>query len=196
MLELILVRHGETESNKAGTYLGWTDIGLNENGINQVRLLRDKLANAKIQRILTSPLKRAVQTAEIINESCKAEIRYIEELKEINFGLWDNMTFQEIQNKFPKEHKKWLENSDNYHFPEGESAAELYERVSKVIEQLTAKEKDVTILLVTHQGVIRNIISYLLVNTREDSWHFKVDNCGITKIEITDGYAVLTKLNG
>lgn len=191
MLELVLVRHGETDSNKEGKYLGWTDVPLNEHGISQAMKVRDKLKDVKFDQVICSPLKRARETAEIISKN----IAYHEELKEINFGLWDNLSHREIEEKYAEEYKLWISDWQKFTFPQGESAMDMNKRVTNFIDKLVNEQESGYVLIVTHSGIIRNIIAYLLGMKMEDSWHFSIDNCGITKIQITEGYAVLTELN-
>ena len=90
MMELIFVRHGETDSNKKKTFLGWTDAELNDEGIRQACKLGEELKRITFDGIYSSSLKRASKTAEIINEKLNMEIVYSDNLKERNFGIWDD----------------------------------------------------------------------------------------------------------
>ncbi|MCR4434661.1 MAG: alpha-ribazole phosphatase [Clostridiales bacterium] len=196
MVELILVRHGETASNKKGTYCGWTDVELNEEGIKQAQEVQKKLAGLQVDSIYSSPLKRASKTAEIINENFKLEIMYSDNLKERNFGVWDNLDYGEIAGRFPEEHSLWVKDWVNYCMQDGESAYQQYKRVAQFTEELTSSHESGTFVIVTHHGCIRIILAYLLGMKVEDTWHFKVGNGSITRIEIVHGYPVLTLLNG
>jgi alpha-ribazole phosphatase len=196
MLELIIVRHGETDSNIKGTYLGWTDVELNDTGLKQAEAVSEKLKSTKFDFIVSSPLKRAKTTAEIINKSHKQEIVYNDSLKERNFGLWDDLTYKEIIEKYPEESEEWAKNWSNYAPPEGESAVEVYEKLMDFIDKLIIEKQEGTILIVTHLGCIRKLIGHLLGMGIDGSWRFRVDNCSITKIMITEKYPVLTLLNG
>ncbi|URZ15902.1 alpha-ribazole phosphatase [Clostridium felsineum] len=189
MLKITLVRHGETDGNKEKKYLGWTDIELNEKGILQAKIVRDKLSEEKFDLIISSPLKRAKATAEIIGNT---NIIYEDNLKEINFGLFDNLSYKEIRAQYPEECEKWINNND-FTFPHGESFSRMYTRVQNFVDKIKTKEG--SILVVTHSGIIRSIIAYLLNMEEEKAWHFSIDNCGITVIDITKGYAVLRALN-
>ncbi|WP_010248175.1 alpha-ribazole phosphatase [Acetivibrio cellulolyticus] len=195
-MELILVRHGETDSNKRQTYLGWTDAELNENGVQQVQFLRDRLKGTKIDGIYSSPLKRAMQTAKIINEDYKLDIKCSQGLKERNFGIWDDLTYKELTEQYPTEYSEWVSDWVKYRIKDGESAEDAYDRAAAFIDELLKNGGDGVFLIVTHLGVIRFILAYLLNMGIGSSWRFRVDNASITRVEIKDGYSVLTMLNG
>lgn len=196
MLELILIRHGETNSNKKGTYLGWTDVELNEEGIKQAYIAKVKLSGQKFDAIYSSPLMRARKTAEIINENFGLDIIYADDLKERNFGIWDDLTYKEITEKYPSEYDVWKNDSVNYCMDGGESSIQAYYRIVKYIEDIVNRNLKGTFIIVTHLGCIRKIISYLLGMKMEDSWRFRVDNCTITRIVVNDEkYAYMTQLN-
>ncbi|MFL0194668.1 alpha-ribazole phosphatase [Clostridium sp. WILCCON 0269] len=192
MLELVMVRHGETDSNKNGKYLGWTDVELNKYGISQAEKARDRLKHISFDVVISSPLKRARETAEIISE----DVIYDSELKETNFGLWDNLSFQEIKEKYPQDYKLWMKDWGGFIFPSGESVMDMHKRAVNFVDKIINEKQEGTVLIVTHAGLIRSIIAYLLGMGIAGAWHFCIDNCSITRIQITDGYSVLTELNG
>ncbi|AEV69429.1 alpha-ribazole phosphatase [Acetivibrio clariflavus] len=196
MLELILIRHGETDSNIRGSYLGWTDMELNENGIDQVKLLKERLKGVKVDKIYSSPLKRALQTAKIINENYNLDIVTDDGLKERNFGIWDDLTHEEMARRYPEEYNEWINDWIKYRIKDGESAQEAYDRAAVFVDEVIKSNKDGVVMLVTHLGTIRFILAYLLGLGIENSWRFRVNNASITKVEINDGYSVLTMLNG
>lgn len=196
MLELILVRHGETDSNIRGTYCGWTDSELNEKGRSQARRAARKLKNIKPDFIYSSPLKRAFCTAEIINRNFSKEIICLDSLKEHNFGDWEDMTHAEILEKYPYESSEWQKDWINYNMKGGESAIEVFGRIATFLVNLLDKHKNSTILIVTHSGCIGYILAYLLDMPIEGIWRFAVKNGGITIISINDEkYAYLKALN-
>lgn len=197
MKELILVRHGETESNNRGTFLGWTDVELNEAGIRQAYAAREKLKDIKFDAVYSSPLKRVRATAEIIYEGMSPDIIFCNELKERNFGIWDNLTYSEIQQKYPLECEAWGKDWLNYCIDKGESALAAHNRITDFIDSLVKDSKDERILLVTHLGCIRTITAHLLGLPMEGAWRFRVGNGSITRLEVNnEGFAYLTMLNG
>ena len=196
MIELIIVRHGETDSGKQGRYCGWTDAELNEEGLRQTHALCRRLDGQHIDAIYCSTLKRAVNTAEIINERLRLNIVSSDALREKNFGIWDNLTWQEIVKAYPLEYDEWCSNWLGFTVMGGESALEAHNRVTGFIDELLEKSGSGVFLLVTHQGVIRSLLVHLLHMQLEDVWRFKLDNGSITRVEIDDkGYAYLTQLN-
>jgi len=196
MTELVIVRHGRTQSNTRYAYCGWTDVELDEEGISQARSARDRMRSLKVDYIFSSPLKRALKTAEIINENFNLPITCSESLKERNFGVWEDLQYEEICEKFPEQVKMLEKDWMKYCIQNGESALQFYSRVVEFVDGLLS-DKQGTFLIVTHLGCIRNTVSHLLGMGIEGSWRFRVDNCGITRIQINDeGYAYLTQLNG
>lgn len=197
-MELYLIRHGETAANQKKVFQGWLDLPLNQTGQNQAIWLAERLQNLQFSKIYYSPLLRAEQTAELIREKIKISLEMAAEpaLKEINFGQWEGMSSQKIQETSPDKYQNWLADWQRYTLPEGESCQEMYQRVtswlSKAIETHLQNEK---LLIVTHEGVILQMISYLLQIGLERCWHFRVEPGSLTIIKQTDGFATLTKLN-
>lgn len=197
MLELILVRHGETDSNVRGTYCGWTDPELNKKGKNQARRAARKLKEIKPDFIYSSPLKRAFHTAEIINRNYGKDIIRSENLKEHNFGIWEDLTHAEIIEKYPDESSLWQKDWANYRIKDGESAIEGYARVVTFLEELLERHKSGTVMIVTHSGCIRYILAHLLEMTFEGIWRFSVENGGIAIAVVNkeEGFAYIKAFN-
>ncbi len=196
MLEVILVRHGETDSNVEGRYLGLTDVSLNENGINQALGLKDKLKDIRIDYVYSSPLKRCRETAGIINEAHNSAVLYSDDLKERNFGLFENLTYEEICNKYPVQKDLWENDWVNYRIEYGESALEFHKRICSFTDGILRQKHMGVMLVVAHSGCIRSIIAKFLGLGVQAAWSFKIDYCGVTRFEIRDNYPVMTLLNG
>ncbi|MCX7842876.1 MAG: alpha-ribazole phosphatase [Clostridia bacterium] len=196
MLELIFVRHGETDGNKKGTYLGWTDVDLNETGERQAQGAAYKLKDEKLDGMFSSPLRRCIATAEAINRHHNLNIELVEALKERNFGVWDNLTCAEIISKYPEEYNSWTADWINYCMRDGESSLDVLNRAAGFIDSLISRRKAGRFLLVSHLGCIRILVAYLLGMGIEGSWRFRIDNCGIARVTVNDeGYAYLTSFN-
>lgn len=196
MTELVLVRHGETDGNVRKTFCGWTNLPLNDNGLRQAETAALKLKGEQIDSVYASPLIRAMDTAKIINRYHGARICPADELKERNFGKWEDKTFEDISECFPEECAAWQGDWANYLIEGGESALQAYQRVNDFVGGLIKEQKGGKILLVSHFGPIRYVVCGMLGLTINDIWRFYIDNCGITRIRIDEkGFAWLAALN-
>lgn len=196
MTELYIIRHGQTDSNVRNTYLGHTDIELNHNGLKQAEKLAKKLSAVKFDALYTGPLSRAVQTAEaIVKEQSGLVMTMNYGLTERDFGIWDNLTYDEIVQKSPVESKLWFDNWVDYEIPDGESARQVHERVGSTVDKIIAQNPDKKVAVVTHLGVIRHMIAHLLKMEIGDSWHFTADNCSVSTIRVDGGHILVTGLN-
>jgi alpha-ribazole phosphatase len=196
MTELILVRHGETDGNVRKSFCGWTDLPLNENGIKQAAYAAERLKNEDIDIIYASPLKRAYETAKLINGNHNSNIILTDALKERNFGKWEDKTLEAISECYPEECTAWQCDWANYMIESGESAVQAFQRVNAFVSNLVEEKKGFKILIVSHLGPIRYITVDMLGLTINDIWRFTIDNCGISRIRINeDGFAWLAALN-
>lgn len=152
---IILVRHGETEWNVLGKFQGCKDIALSNEGILQARYLHKRFQN-KFDHIYTSPLKRAMQTAEIISQGSNTSPIVETGLTEINFGEWEGLTMKEVRTNFPKEFIKWKNDDLNAPMCGGEQSLKIASiRAEKSILKIAKKNKGENIIIVAHGGIIK-----------------------------------------
>lgn len=152
---LFLVRHGETEWNALGKFQGCIDIELSEEGIFQATLLKEKVQNS-FDYIYSSPLKRALDTANIICSNKNIKPKVEPNLREINFGEWEGLTPKEIEKLYPEDFVKWK--SDELIAPicGGDLSLKLASiRASKAILNLVSTHKNKKIMIVCHGGIIK-----------------------------------------
>ncbi len=193
MVTLYIIRHGETNSNIRRTCLGHKDVELNESGKAQALDLCKRLANVQFDAVYSSPLSRAIST---IAPYEKTPVIMNFALIERDFGIWDDMTFDEIKSAYPNEYEKWHADWLGYKIPEGESSAEVQSRVNDVMDKIINNHPNGTVAVVTHLGTARHIISHLLGLTAEQSWLFTFENAKYAVIEIDDnGNGLLKGLN-
>lgn len=196
MGKLILVRHGETELNREKKFFGWLDPSLNKTGKHQAFLAGKKiekiLEGKESVKIYTSPLKRALETCgEMRIDKFTKEIAH--DLKEINFGIFEGLSYEEILEKYPQESKVAFTQWEDYDFQIGESPRELQGRVISFIErELDLKGINI---IVTHWGVINSILSYFFSKDLEAYWKFSLKNGGIALIDFNEGFPVLEGFN-
>ncbi|XLD74232.1 histidine phosphatase family protein [Cetobacterium somerae] len=124
MGKIILVRHGESKLNIEGVYYGILDPELTEKGKEQAEKTREILKSINYEKIYASDLRRAIDTAEIVNYK-KLEILIDQELRELNFGIFEGHSYKELLDKYPEELKKSQSNWENYNYITGESVLEL-----------------------------------------------------------------------
>jgi len=154
-MKLIFCRHGETDWNAEGRMQGHADIPLNQIGINQAYNLKERLKDIKIDFIFSSPLKRALETAEIINESLHIPLIIEPALIERDLGKYEGLTRSEIEKMGINIHLE-LDNK----IPTVESALEIEERIYNLLDKLKREYEDKTILIVSHGGVGKVVYWY------------------------------------
>lgn len=163
-MELILTRHGETNWNIAKKIQGKQDIELNETGIQQARQLAEKISkeNLRISKIYASKQKRAKVTAKIVSDTLNLPLEEMDGLEEMNLGLWEGLTWNEVKELYPMEFNEWLQNRRFTKTPQGESYQELLERTLRALKEIVLKEKkEKKVLIVTHSAVIMVLMCYL-----------------------------------
>ena len=178
MVNLYLIRHGRQNSP-----LYNVDVGLSSVGHIQAELLRDRLQNYNIDALYSSNLLRAVQTAEILNQSLQLPLEIREDIREISFGELEGKTEEyneEHFHDFIAEQKKLLEDIP---YPGGENGTSAYERAMPVIQELAQSNKK-NIAIVTHGGIIRVLIAALFGKNQAKRFLFGVslENTSITHL--------------
>jgi alpha-ribazole phosphatase len=195
MRKIYLVRHGQTDANVEKRYCGQTDVDLNHKGLRDAANIAKVLKNTSIDSIVSSDLKRTLKTAELINAYHQLELELIPEFREINFGKFENLTFEEIGVKYPEEKAKMIKEKINYNFLGGESLAMLHKRVIKSFNDLLEEKENENILIVSHGGVIRMILTEILSGDINNYWSVEVDNTRISTIVDHEGFLYLKNLN-
>lgn len=191
-MKFILVRHGETKANVDGVYSGWSNYELTEKGKLQIKTLAKELKAYKVDAIYASPLGRTMETANEIAKVIGKEIVTDDNLKEINFGVFDGKTAKEIEENYPEEWESWLKDYESYRIPEGECLQDVINRVKGFIDSI--KEEEGCYIIVSHGGVIQSIITYLLDLELKKMWHFKCTPGGYVEIDYTNNFGYLKKL--
>lgn len=195
MLEIVFVRHGESQMNKEKAYCGWTNSVLTENGLKQAEIVSEKLSGEDIDLIISSDLDRCLKTADIINRFHKKTIITDPDLKELNFGNWEGFTYDKICCEFPDQSKQWEQDFINFKIPKGESLFDMHQRVNNALDRIIDEYKEGKILLISHSGVIRSVLSQQILGSIDGYWKFKIENCGITRLQIVDGFPIITAMN-
>lgn len=154
MTTFYICRHGETENNKNRVLSGWLDSSLTERGLENVRASFLKLKDVKFDSIQASDLGRAVATAEQIAEGLgfNGEIAQSKALREVNYGDWAGISYEEAIKRFPPRDK-----ATDFRPPNGESLKDMQTRVMEYLNDLSKSNPEQTILLSAHDGTIKAI---------------------------------------
>jgi alpha-ribazole phosphatase/probable phosphoglycerate mutase len=167
--EIILVRHAETAL--AGSFCGESDPPLNARGLDQLPLISEEVARWNCVEVYSSDLLRAWQTAEAIGLACGVRVQTRRGLREISFGVWEGLTWKEVEAKHPKQASQWINAYPYGSIPQGEAYESFFARVQEEVEFLSQRADEGTIAVVTHAGVLRTILRTCCNFTDQDAWN-------------------------
>lgn len=194
MTEVILVRHGKTAWNVEEVFRGRIDVELNETGVREAELLAEYLSGVKVEAVYSSPLRRALKTAEMIARYHKLEVEIAPGLIDFDFGEWQGLPHQEVKDRYKELYAQWQENPHLVQMPDGESLAEVRERALNLVNEAVARHKG-RVVLVSHRVVNKVLICALLGLDNSHFWNIRQDTCGTTAFAYEKGRFILTKHN-
>ena len=187
-MKLLIVRHAETDWNKANRFQGIVDRPLNENGKTQAVLFSKYLfkANPSINKIYSSPLLRTKDTAQAVASRFNLEVNEMDSLKEYSVGIFSGKNIDDINYSEDKEiYDNFMIHNNWDMVPEAEKFHSRYQRAIKSLQEiLKSADSNSCILIVSHGGFMQTLISVLLGSERV--WGFKTNNTGIYEFEITE----------
>jgi len=182
--KLIFVRHGVTDFPKDRLYCDDTeDPELNKLGLQQAQMAAGMLHNEHVDVIYTSPLKRTLMTAEAISNKTGVQIQKSVALKERPFGIWDGLYFDAIERDFPDDYLAWKKNPATFVPQGGESISDLLVRVKNALDNIITQYHGKTIVIVSHVGPIRVIVSQSLNMPLENYRQLAIDYGSLTRID-------------
>lgn len=193
-MRIFLVRHGQTDDNIKNLMQGWKDTPLNETGKSQANQLISFFETQKIDIIYSSDLSRAYETARIIAKSLNKQVFLDKQLREMYLGSWEGHSWQEIEAEFsyflgkPENEKNAL----NIH--SGESYIEFQLRSFEVFKKIVKNHTSKNIMIVTHGGVIREIIARIMKINQTQKDAIPIRNCSVSMIEYNkdkDQYSII-----
>jgi alpha-ribazole phosphatase len=193
-MRLLLVRHGETDWNLGRRFQGHSDVPLNKVGLQQAKALRNRLSDETIELIYSSDLERAYKTAKIISTG-KNKLQTDARLREIHFGGWEGLTYNEIQEKYPAQLASWEQDVYKTAPPHGETLEQLAGHTQSLLNDLRVDHKAETILVVTHGGVIKVLICLALNLPATLYWQFHISPASLSEIAFYPAGAILNFMN-
>jgi len=174
---LYIARHGQTIWNVQNKVCGITDVELTEKGREQAKALASAVADKNINVIISSPLKRAVETGRIVADACNIPIEIDARLLEQNYGIYEGVD---------RKDEAFLNNKRNfaYKYPGGESMMQVAYRVYGLIDEIKYKYKGKNVLIISHGGVCRIINTYFSDMTNEEFFNYTLQNGELEEYEI------------
>jgi ribonuclease H / adenosylcobalamin/alpha-ribazole phosphatase len=191
----ILLRHGQTPMSVQKRYAGLADVPLTEVGVQQAAAAGKRLASAGLTAIVTSPLARAVRTAEEVAAASGAPVEADEGFRETDFGAWDGLTFAEVRQRWPAELTAWLADPAVAP-PGGESLADVTARVEGALRRVLAGHQGRTVLIVSHVTPIKTLVAVALLAPPPALYRMHLDVAALCQVDwYADGPAVLRSFN-
>jgi broad specificity phosphatase PhoE len=191
----LLLRHGQTPMSVQKRYAGRSDVPLTDTGVQQAAAAAKRLASAGVGVIVTSPLLRAVRTAQEIAAVTGAAVVTDEGFRETDFGAWEGLTFAEVRERWPAEMTAWLADPAVAP-PGGESFTEVSQRVTEALHRVLARWERQTILIVSHVTPIKTLVCAALLAPPPALFRMHLDVAALCEIDwYADGPAVLRSFN-
>jgi broad specificity phosphatase PhoE len=182
MLEIYFIRHGESVGNKENRFRGRFDFPLNRNGIRQAELLHQKLFSVKFDTVYTSPLKRAVTTAEIL-ASNRAPVKIEDGFTNIYLGVWENMLKSDVSKTYPDLWKLWKTTPEKLNFPGMETIETVKKRSLTALNKIINGHPSGIIGVVTHRAVLKPLFAGILKMAQPYFWKIQIDTAAYSIAE-------------
>jgi alpha-ribazole phosphatase len=180
MSRVLFIRHAETEMT--GRYCGHSDPDLNAKGRARLTKLSESLAEEMLDTVYSSDLRRATSTAQAIAASRNIPQVLRPALREINFGDWEGLTWEDIERLDPEYAQNWVKSYPNLHAPSGESFEDFERRVLTEVNHLIDRNPG-PIAVVTHGGVLRVVLRHLCGYSEPMAWQETQQYCCVVRYE-------------
>ena len=194
-MKLILVRHGQTESNKLGRIQGINDSPLTDVGREQAEAAAHALASEAPFALYSSPLPRAIQTAEAIGSRAGVRPAEVKELIEMDVGKFEGLSGPQLRERFPDVMRSWDEDPASTVMPGGESLHDVRDRAWPAVRSLAKRHESETVVAVTHNFTIHTIVCTAMDMPLNNFRKLRIDLGAITRLEITAARTTLVSLN-
>ena len=178
------VRHGKTDFPTDRIYCDdREDPALNSLGVRPAAAAASYFEDLKVDRIVVSPARRTMQTAEAIAATTGTRIETDERLRERRFGVWEGLYFDEIESRFPDEYARWKADPVSYTPAKGETIVDLNRRLFAAISQISQERKGCSIVVVSHVGPIRACVTHAFDIPLVQYRQIRIDYASITTID-------------
>jgi len=192
-LKFFLMRHVETTGNAENRFAGVTETEYTPKGQKQFETIVHKKADGiDVDASYASPISRARKIAEKIGEKKDLPVHVEDALKEMNFGIFENMHYKEVEKKHEAAFRSWCDDYLHYKIPDGDNLIEFHQRVACFVDRI--KEQEGSALIVCHGGPIQSMITHLLGLSIEQRWLFHIPLGGMVEIHYEYGRGTLFAL--
>jgi broad specificity phosphatase PhoE len=184
---ILLARHGETDWNREGRFQGHADPPLNRTGRAQAVDLSVALMAEQLAAVYSSPLRRALETAEVLAASHGLEPVPVDDLREVDVGSWSGLTRAEVEERFPAQFARWLDYGQGWE--DGETYEEMGRRAVDALLGLAAAHDGERVLAVTHGGPIRAAFAFADGTTHAEARRLglRIGNTFVAELAVADG---------
>ncbi len=194
---IYLIRHGEVEGAGTPRYNGQADVSLTQRGREQYETMADRLSGERITICYSSDLTRCAWGAELIAPRFGIEPQKSDQLRELNIGDWEGLTWQELSSRYPAQWQGRLDDIVGYRVPNGENLLDVNRRVMPVINRIVASHIGEEVLVVAHGGVNRVILLNAIGAPLSALFNIEQGYCCLNIIDYyADGKSVVKLLNG
>jgi len=196
MTRIILVRHGETEWNRVERFRGQADVPLNETGLAQAEATARRIAAEwQLVAVYSSPLSRAVKTAQAIAQQFDLPVHTHRGLTDINYGQWQGLTPDEARERWPEMVDAWYHTPETARIPDGETLNHVRVRTMDAVRELAGRHPGKSIVLVAHTVVNRAILLSVLGLRNHRFWRLGQGTCAINVLELDGDEFTLVSMN-
>jgi broad specificity phosphatase PhoE len=183
---IFLIRHGESQQNVDDVLSGVTDVPLSQKGKEQCAVLSQYFKNVPIEKVFTSPLQRAKQSADIIFPKHKLPIQIAETLIEFNYGDYEGYRRSQYDADIDDVIRQWLTSPSTLTFPGGDNIQEHARKSFMGIEQLASQNKNAVIACISHRTTIRLVVAKIIGLHLNNFRALPCSNCGVTEISLNE----------
>jgi broad specificity phosphatase PhoE len=194
-VRLILTRHGETVANESRRFSGHSDVALTRRGRAQARALARRLRREPITAAYSSDLSRARETAEITLQGRGIAVEINAGLRELSFGDWEGLTFDEVRAGWPDQFARLLAIEKDFCAPGGEPITVARGRVVSAAMGIAARHAGETVLIAAHGGTLQLLLSHLLGMPPNCMFRIATGNCGVSIVEFHGERPFVTLVN-
>ena len=159
---LYLIRHGATPLTMEDKFSGAEGVHLSDEGRTQAARLAERLRDTELSAVYSSPLERALETAEILTAPHRLPVNTLDGLREISHGHWEGMSRRDVEAQFPQEYAAWEEDPFTFAPEGGESGISVLSRALPALREIVVRHKDENVMVVSHKATLRLLISSLL----------------------------------